>query len=732
MCGLGLLGMFTLVGVAYAMTPVPKAGNEDATKQAAIFYYADGKSEIARMGRNRELITIDKVPMHVQEAVIAAENRSFRSDRGFSPTGIARAAWVNVTGGSTQGGSTITQQLAKNYYLTDERSISRKFKELFISVKLGEQKTKPEILQDYLNTIYFGRNAYGIQAASRAFFNGRPVDKLREDEGALLAAIIQQPGRFDPRSADKEARAETLVRYQYVLEGMVKTNALTQAKADQYKKRLPLTSPINKGQTFAGQKGYMIERAKIELGRQGITEKQIIDEGLRITTTFDKRKMEAARVAVEKAVPEAAPNKLPSKHIQLGLVSVNSASGEVVAFYGGHDYLKDQFDNVWQGSAQAGSAMKPYVLATALKDGYSLKTLVEGKSPTTFDGSGNVVPNGTPGGLRIPNSHAGGTVTDLVHATQSSVNTAFVQLALKVGLPEVIKTAEDAGIASDLLKPYKGQAGLALGINDVRPIEQAAGYAPFANGGTYHQPHVIRKVTRTDGSVYRKLSWEKHKVFDQAVAADATHAMRAVVQRGTGTAAALPDRPVAGKTGTTDKNVAAWFVGYVPQVSTAVTMYNDKKKTLFLQGLGEVEGGLVPARIWHAYMAEATKGMSPAQFPPPVFGGTNQKFATPPATPTPTPTPEDDDRDCSRPRDQFKPRCRDQQSPPPTQGPIPGQPCNEFNMPLGCDPNTPPQNPPPDWWCQRHQGDPRCKDPNDGRPNTQTQSRSQTLARIKD
>jgi membrane peptidoglycan carboxypeptidase len=728
-CGLGFLGMCTLVGVAYAMTPVPKAGNEDATKQAAIFYYADGKTEIARMGRNRELITIDKIPKHVQEAVIAAENRSFRSDRGFSPTGIARATWVNVTGGSTQGGSTITQQLAKNYYLTDERSVSRKFKELFISVKLGQQKQKPEILQDYLNTIYFGRNAYGIQAASKAFFN-KNVGDLREDEGALLAAIIQQPGRFDPRSSDTDARTQTLARYRYVLDGMVKTNALTQAKADVYMRRLPRTKQINNGQTFAGQKGYMIERAKLELERQGITEKQIIDQGLRITTTFDAAKMKAARIAVEQAVPQAAPNRLPSKHIQLGLVSVDSKSGEVMAFYGGHDYLKDQFDNVWQGSAQAGSAMKPYVLATALSNGYSLRTLVEGKSPTTFDGAGNVVPPGGPG-LTIPNSHPGGTVTDLVKATQNSINTAFVQLALKVGLPEVIKTAETAGVASDQLKPYKNQAGLALGINSIRPIEQAAGYAAFANGGTYHQPHVIRKVTYSDKREYRKLTWQKRKVFSEDVAADATYAMQAVVKAGTGTAAALPDRQVAGKTGTTDKNVATWFVGYVPQVSTAVTMYNDKKKTLVLPGLGVVEGGLVPARIWHAYMAEATKGLSPVQFPPPVFGGTNEKFATPPPSPTTSPTQTQDTPTCG-PSDMWRPRCRDhQQSPPPSQNPGPGQPCNQWGLPPGCTPTTPAPGSPE--WCQlpENTNDPRCR-PNGGNGTTTTQSRSQTLARTKD
>ncbi|MBC6466162.1 transglycosylase domain-containing protein [Actinomadura alba] len=729
MFGLGFLAMCTLVGVAYAKTPVPKAGNEDATKQTAIYYYSDGKTEILREGTNRELVKIDKIPRHVQEAVIAAENRSFRSDSGVSPTGIARAAWVNVTGGSTQGGSTITQQLAKNYYLTPEQSLSRKFKELFISVKLGKQKKKPEILQDYLNTIFFGRNAYGIQAASKAFF-GKDVGKLREDEGALLAAIIQQPARFDPRSPDEDLKAQTLARYQYVLEGMVKTNALTQAKADEFAKRLPKTRSINSDNMYAGQKGFMVQRAKVELERQGITEKQIVDQGLRITTTFDEKKMNAARNAAERAVPQAAPRKL-TRNTHVGLVSVNTANGEVVAFYGGPDYIKRQLDNVWQGSAQAGSAMKPYVLATALSDGYSLSTLVAGKK-SYFDGTGNVVPANTPGALPIPNSHDVGATTNLVKATADSVNTAYVQLALKVGLPNVIKTAENAGVSSELLKDYSDKAGLALGINNIRPIEQAAGYAAFANGGTYHQPHVIRKVTTTDGKIYRKLTWQKRKVFNADVAADATYAMQAVVKSGTGTGAALPDRQVAGKTGTTDKNVASWFVGYVPQVSTAVTMYNDKRKTVLLPGYGVVEGGKVPATIWKAYMSEATRNLKVESFPPPVMGGTKQLFVTPPPKPTVSATPEQPNQGECSPRDMWKPKCRDQQGSPPPQSPPPNQqPCDIFGRPEGCTPTQP--EPGSKEWCDLEQNkqDPRCGR-GQGGDGAAPQSRSQTLVRTRD
>ncbi|MDL4773447.1 transglycosylase domain-containing protein [Actinomadura xylanilytica] len=704
---LGFTGLATLVGVAYAQTPVPDIGNSDAVKTAAIFYYRDG-TEIGRIGKNREPISIQDVPKPVQEAVIAAENRSFRSDNGFSPSGITRAVWNNVSGGDTQGGSTITQQLAKKYYLSDDRTMSRKFKEMFISLKLEDKLgTKDKILELYLNTIFFGRNAYGIQAASRAYYGPKvTVDKLRPDQGALLAAVIQQPGRLDPRSDDKQAQAQTLVRYRYVLDGMRKIGALSQADFDKYSKQLPETAPIGGPVTFGGQRGYMIKRAIKELERKGITEQQIIEKGLKITTTFDPRKMKAAKQAVENTVPGIDPAKLLKKHVRLGLVSVNATNGEVEAIYGGPSYLKQSFDNVWWGSAQAGSAMKPYVLATALEKGYGLKSLVEGRSGVSFDGTGKVVPNGTPGALGpIPNSHAGKGAINLVQATKESTNTAYLQLAMKVGIGDVVKTAEKAGVNPSMVEPFKEQAGLALGINDIRPIEQAAGYAVFANGGTYHQPHVVKAVNNADKQPVKVLSWDhKAGTFSAGVTADVTYALQQVVKPGgTAQAAALPDRPVAGKTGTTDKNVATWFVGYTPKISTAVTMYNEKRKRLNIAG-GEVQGGTIPAKIWHAYMAEATKGTPVDQFPQPAWTGSPQKWAEP----YKPKKPKDDDGKpawCKTPIGKYDPRCQDGDD-----GDGGGKPPCQSPMPDGnCDPNKPPSADPPRWWCQMHRDNPLCR-----------------------
>ncbi|WP_067450654.1 transglycosylase domain-containing protein [Actinomadura macra] len=707
-CALGFISFITLIWVAYANTPTPAeptvAGVED---QASIFYFTD-HTEIGRIGKKRQSVELKQVPPIVQDAVLAAENRSFRTDPGFSVKGTTRAVWANLTGGSG-GGSTITQQLAKNYYSDpNNRTMSRKFQELFISLKLEDKHSKDEILKLYLNTIYFGRDTYGIQAASREYF-GKDVWELKANEAAVLGGIIQNPNR-DP--GEKANRAWVNERYQYTLKGLVSMKKLSEADANRYMAKLPKINEAGTGnQLYSGQRGYMLMRAKEELRRLKIDNKELTTKGLRVYTTFDRKKMAQAQRAAERTVPQVNPKKLARKKIRVGLVSVNSANGEVIAFYGGPSYLSQAFDNVWSGSAQAGSAMKPYVLATALKQGYSLKSMVEGRSMTPIDPNGNVVPEGTPNATVVPNSHNEGPAIDLVKATQDSVNTAFLQLMGKVGIQEVIKTETDAGIASDLLKPHSCCINLALGVNNIRPIEQAAGYAAFANGGIYHQPHVIRTVKMTDNKTVRlKPKYESHRVFDRKVAADATYAMQQVIRGGTATAAALPDgRAAAGKTGTTDRNVATWFVGYVPQMSTAVTLYNDavgpdgKKKSLILPQIGEVQGGTIPARIWRTYMTNATQGMNPEAFPPPVWDGIVQRWAKPP------PKREDDGKPpwCNGPIGQYDPRCQDDDGGGPGDGDRP--PCQSPFPDGNCDPNKPPSNPPPRWWCSIHRGDPSCR-----------------------
>jgi membrane peptidoglycan carboxypeptidase len=632
--GAGLLGWLlvaSVVGVAYAMTPVPKdptvAGVQD---QGSLFYYRDGKTLIGRIGTQRQKVPLSQVPEPVQNAVLSAEDRSFRSNPGFSLTGIIRAVWNDVTGGSRQGGSTITQQLAKNYYSDpNNRTMSRKFKELFISVKLERRMRKEEILGLYLNTVYFGRNVYGIQAASQEYFH-TDVGKLRQDQAALLAGIIQSPNR-DP--ADSANAAYVTQRYRYTLDGLVSMGKLGKAQAGGVKARLPKVSPA-RGADFAGQKGYLLRRTLNALQALGITQDMVGKNGYRIVTTWDKDLQEKARRAVE----DYKKRKGFGSDVRIGLASVDVRTGEMVAAYGGPDYLKQFFDDAYQSRVQAGSSFKPYVLAAGLRKGIGLRSQFDTRSPITFDGQGNPVREGQPGGYTVHNDKDEQFgVKDLVFSTAHSINTVYVPLGLKAGLGNVVSTAVSAGVPRDSPGLTSGLGGVTLGQTALRPLDQAVGFATFANSGTYVTPHSIRAIY-TDAAMkkpYKKPVVKRHKAFgpqSAGVAADTTYALQAVVRSGTGTRAQLPDgRPVAGKTGTTNENKAAWFVGYTPQLSTSVAMWRQRGQSfLSLRGIGgysQIYGGQIPADIWRDYMSYAMRGQPVMQFPPPVWMGRAQRFA---------------------------------------------------------------------------------------------------------
>jgi membrane peptidoglycan carboxypeptidase len=634
--GLGTLAMIVLVVVAYAMTPVPSEAQSDATAQGSVVYYDDGKTPMMRLGRHRESVPLNKIPQHVQDSVLAAEDRGFYSEPGVSPKGIARAVWTTATGGEVTGGSTITQQMARNYYagLSQERTVSRKFKEILISVRLGKERPKTYILGTYLNTVYFGRQAYGIQAAARAYF-GRDVSKLTVSQSAMLAAMIQQPAYFHTQGNDAAAQA-LRARWNYVLDGLVTMGKLS--PAERAKQRFPATKDSWSDVKETGQSGYIQQRITQELKAAGIPEEELGSGGLKIHTELNPKWMKYA----EKAVRDQGVGSWP-KSIGVGLVAVDPKTGAVKAFYGGN-WKRTQYDSVFNPVAQVGSSFKPYVLATALKNGDNVKSMISGKSPQRFGNDGENLPLNSTGGYLVENDEGDPPmgVIDLVRATQMSVNTAYVKLGLNVGLNNVTQTAEGFGIPDGYLKPHRGQAGLSLGIANIPAVYQAAGYAAFANGGTPVKPHLITKITDSRGKSIGNLPWKKkaEPVLTQEQAAQATYAMRSVVNGGTGARAALPDRQVAGKTGTTEKNRAAWFVGYVPQLSTAVTMFNTKNKPITgIPGYqASVYGGTIPAEIWKNFMAGVTQTMPPEPFPVPTFAGNRQLWDSPPPT-TPTPTP---------------------------------------------------------------------------------------------
>jgi membrane peptidoglycan carboxypeptidase len=352
--------------------------NTIASKQTTVLYYSDGKTEMARLGsENRTNVTLAQISKPARYAVLSAENRSFYSDPGISFTGILRAAWSDVTGGSTQGGSTITQQYVKNAILDNSsQTFSRKFKELFLAVKLDNSYSKDDILQNYLNTIYFGRGAYGIEAAANTYF-GVHASQLTAQQGAVLAVLVRSPSYYDPANHPSEAKD----RWGRVLDGMVQQGWLSQSerRASQYPAVRPKASS---GLGIpSGPQGLVVQKAIDELESTGYTEQQIRAGGLRIVTTVSKRAEDAAIAAVNDVMsgqPTQGPNGLRES-----LVAVDPKTGGVVAYYGGpngtgHDYASDSY-------RPPGSSMKPYTLATGLEQGIGVESIRNGSSPQTFD-----------------------------------------------------------------------------------------------------------------------------------------------------------------------------------------------------------------------------------------------------------------------------------------------------------------------------------------------------------
>ncbi|MEZ5117452.1 MAG: transglycosylase domain-containing protein [Candidatus Nanopelagicales bacterium] len=589
-----LLGIVSVVGafaIAVAVTDVPEP-NEVAVSQATIVYYADGTTEIGRLSDStRVSVPLSEVPDHVQKAVLAAEDRSFYEHGGFSPVAIGRAAWNNITGGSTQGGSTITQQYAKNAYLTQDQTIVRKLKELVLSVKIEATVPKDQILEDYLNTIYFGRGAYGIEAAAKAYF-GKSVSDLTVAQGAVLASIIRSPGGYAPE--DNLDKLEG--RWAYVLDGMVEEGWLTPAERAQLE--FPKIRERRTSDRLAGQVGFMLDAVRQDLLAKGFTDTEIDGGGLKVVSTFDRDAMKAARLAVKEAGPQSE-----TEGLRIGLAAVRPGTGEVVAFYGGRDYIDDQFNNSTQAIAQAGSTFKPFALAAGTEAGVPLDSVWNGDSPATIQGY-------------TLNNYGGssyGQIT-LLQATEDSVNTAYVELEADIGVDNVVDAALRSGVPEDTPGMYdaNGQANLTFVLGTASPtaLDMAGAYATFAARGAQVTPTYLRQVFGANGGLLYELSPSPESAFDSQVADTVNYALQKVVTNGTGFAAQALGRPSAGKTGTTDENKSAWYVGYTPQLATAVMMVKSDAEgnpvTLSgTGGLASVTGGSFPAQMWTSFMSAA-------------------------------------------------------------------------------------------------------------------------------
>ncbi len=607
------IGAF-VAAVAFTQVPTP---NDVATSEATIVYWSDGTTELGRLGdATRRSVPLSEVPVDVQHAVLAAEDREFYNHGGFSPVGIGRAVMNNLTGGSTQGGSTITQQYAKNAFLTQERSFSRKAKELILSVKLETSVSKDQILEDYLNTIYFGRGAYGIEAASLAYFN-EPVSQLDVAQAAVLASIIKSPGGLAP----EENLSGLQARWNYVLDSMVTSGWLSQEdRAAQVFPKIKKAKAINR---LGGQTGFLLGAVTAELREQGFSDEEIERGGLRITSTFDKDAQKAATAAVEAEGPTSN-----TKGLRIGLAAVRPGTGEVVAMYGGKDFVTDQINNATRPFAQAGSTFKPFALVAATEDSLGLDSVWDGTSPQTISDYT----------LTNYGDHSYGMVS-LLQATEDSINTAYVNVENTVGVDAVADAALRAGVPETTPGLNLDQLNLTFVLGTASPsgLNMANAYATFAAQGARANTTTVRKVIGANGGLLYEFRPELTQSIDSGVANTVTYALSKVVTNGSGFAAQALGRPAAGKTGTTDDNKSAWFVGYTPQLAAAVLMAKEDENGTPISmsgvgGLDTVTGGSFPARMWTAFMTAAL-GNSPVQkFPKP------PPNTIPTTTPTPSPT----------------------------------------------------------------------------------------------
>jgi membrane peptidoglycan carboxypeptidase len=603
--GFGFVAGSTLFAIAYFTVSIPDP-NAYVNSQATIIQYANGE-EIGRMGaQNRTIVSLTKIPLHLREAVMAAEDRDFYSNKAFSPIGILRALKNNLLGGSLQGGSTITQQYAKTAFLTSERTIQRKIRELVIAIKLENQLSKDEILENYLNTIYFGRGSYGVQTASLQYFN-RSVDQLSVSQAVVLASILRSPGLYDP-AFNKDNRPRLENRFAYVVKGMKEKGWLTEKEAAKLK--IPYIAPRATSGSLSGPKGHLIEAVRKELIKFGFTEDQIMVGGLVVRTTLVQKAQQAAVDAVNKQGPKKAPDNL-----HIGLVAVRPGTGEIIAMYGGKDYLTRQLNDATQAITQAGSTFKPFALIAGLQQGIPLTSMWNGDSPQTFDDAGKPYPVANYG-------FEGWGQISLLKATGSSVNTVYVPLGIQVGPENVVEAARRAGIPESIA--MMPTPSVVLGVASPHVLDVANAYATFAANGIYAKPYLISQVLGSNKGVLYEGKPQTQEVFAADVMADLTYALKYVVTNGSGFAARKLNRPVAGKTGTSQSNASAWFSAYTPQLAASVALFRDDA-TQSLKGVGglaTVTGGSFPARIWTAFMQGALKGEPVLNFPAPAnIGG---------------------------------------------------------------------------------------------------------------
>ncbi|WP_405816250.1 penicillin-binding protein [Streptomyces sp. NBC_01390] len=603
-----------LLGVAYAATDIPDNLNTYATQQDNVYFWADG-TPMARTGWvQRQAMPLKDIPEDVRWAVLAAENASFYSDSGISLKGLSRALFRTVGQGDTQGGSTITQQYVKNVYLNQNQTISRKFTEAMISLKLDNRMSKDDILEGYLNTSWFGRGCYGIQRAAQAYY-GKDVSELDAGEGAFLASLLKGAGLYDPTLSSAN-RARAVERWSWTLDRMVDIGKLTKAERATYTK-FPEPLKSNPLYDTGEQTDYLVEVASQYAKKAGgISDKDFDLGGYQVYTTFDRTRERKLAEAVAKARKQALKDDpKAAKTAHYGAASV-TADGRILAVYGGPDHRTQGYNESNSTTVPAGSAFQPFVYAAGLEHGVhesreDAATRVTGDS--LYDGDDDV-PVTTPegpywdrSGKKVSASNDGdrsyGQIS-LHRALKLSVNTPFMQLGMDTGLDNVRATAEAAGLLPASIGPQV--PALSTGTSTPSAIRMAGGYTTFIAGGRRTEPYSVRKITR-NGAGLALGTPTLTRAVGADVAEEVTSALTDAFSTAHPAAAAAADGKVAGKAGTTQDDTASWFVGTHKFVSTAVVVYRiDLAKSLEplpLKGLAGTADDSVPYGIWSGAMS---------------------------------------------------------------------------------------------------------------------------------
>ncbi|MEA2556692.1 MAG: penicillin-binding protein [Actinomycetota bacterium] len=619
--------------------------------QTSYLYARDGTLLTSLHGEvDRQIIPFTQMPDSLKNAVIAVEDHSFYSHPGVDVVGVIRAAYTDLVKRQTvQGASTITEQLVKNLYagtiekqadgssvyVVPDRTIKEKIREALLAVKLENVLGKDQILAKYLNTIYFGHGAYGAEAAAQTYWH-EDASKLTLAQSATLAGLISSPTLFDPIDHPADSKS----RRNYALDQMAHYGFIPQTKANQAKAKPCCDIPdiAKRGSTFGtpGQSEYFVDYAKRYL-IQKYGSATVFGGGLKVTTTIDMSMQKAAEDTISKYLPSSTD---PSA----ALVSIDPQTGEILAMVGGKNWQKSQLNLALSGAKgfggsgrQAGSAFKIFTLATAMKEHYNLNAYWEGPSSISIDDPTCNNKDGTPWNPSNSSDEESGRFS-LKAATAYSVNTVFAQLVSQIGPDKVVETANDMGIQSKL----GAFCSVTLGSVGVNPLEMTNAYATLAAEGVRHYATPLLQVKAHGGHVVGSVASRGKQVIPANAANLVTYALEGVLTYGTASDNGLTGRPAAGKTGTAQNYVDAWFCGYTPQLATCVWMgypESDSRPMNYVEGVGPVFGGTIPAAIWQDYMNQVLNGMPVLPFTQPTFAGYTVGPTTPVASPTPPPSP---------------------------------------------------------------------------------------------